>query len=1237
MSIDRRCGLVACAVDHGNMASRARLAVLLAMLAMLASAIVLFAAAPTARAGTWESSWDFASGQALGWSLYSSQVGYYSASLTTPAGPASHGGGLWLYPTGSNSGSRLYTAPGNGPETYGGYALTAPGGSRIGAFTVYDLAHRDQHDRQMMRWSVANGTCFGCEIGYGEYFSTAFFPPSNHAVSAWPSTGSNLTLALNTTYCNPATDTTTRQGCPPALARPVNDPNDFAYLYASSVDVAFLDPDLPGLSYFGPLKALADGGWTNATGSFGLNIHVTDASSGVASASLYDDASVNGFDAFAPCDGSHTNPGLGALECPATYDTAFAADVSSLPDGTHAFTVSALDNSSEESSDSFDLNIDRTAPEVPDNATWHEQGGGARLEWDAADDAHAGVARYDWEASADGGATNCATGSTAGLTTPHVGTPCFASDGTRIELRVRAVDNAGNVGQWGDWTGGVTEPPTLSVVRNMGADSRPLADREWLRLSLDLSANATDSGSGVALVEFRLDGQAIGSCPVLTTDPFECPFNTASFDDGDHVLTVTVTDNAEIDAYQTTSTIPLRFDNKAPGAPPRPVAQTARDGVQIGWDAADALGGSPIDRYEYRYLTRSGAWSEWIETRSIGQMIDPPDVEVNGPAVEVRAYDVAGNVSGQSEADRGELPPPERKPTDSVVFEERPITPVASAVVADDTAATSDAFDDDDGSDDEYEAELAAHTPNRKRGCYEESEAAYQFGFSRKRAPGEPAGKRRDKHGRLIAVWYYHQPYADVPACRETTRQPLDKRKHFTDDGKGYAATNARVRIPRLNNSAIRNGGWPMRDSTGTIRLSVASRVNNQSLEEPYRWEVFSGDPATGALIAARNVRDKTPPFKLVGRACVSPVDAPTWPDNRRPSGTDDFLAVQLPSLDSKLAAQPIAEIGRPGLWGIVDRDAIRVGDLPRPARKRLNQAISKGASSGVTGCGSKHPLSDHETKPTVRFELSPVPSREFAPVLGFPASGTNLDVTAPAEYKSTSGRPDRFHPFSFRKHHRLGGSTWQRCDPLAPNESRNSACGSYAEDLTPPGAHIRVLTSATTGIGGGGLPMAFVPDNATVSVIRFVNYCDRNVSRGDGLAVVPGLADDHDSNKGTRRLFDNRSRSDLYWNNGGHAFWVYGRVINPQTPRPIYGWSPEPCSRLPDLRAAWATARRDVGAKLKPIKKARAKRLKKCNKAKKAKRAQCKRKAEEAYKRSVAKKVIKKPPRPKKKGKKKR
>lgn len=79
--------------------------------------------------------------------------------------------------------------------------------------------------------------------------------------------------------------------------------------------------------------------------------------------------------------------------------------------------------------------------------------------------------------------------------------------------------------------------------------------------TVPFSATATDAGSGVAQVEFFVDGVSLGTDTPDGDDNYTVQLDTTQFADGAHTLSVTATDNAGNEASDTRD---VTFDNDPP-------------------------------------------------------------------------------------------------------------------------------------------------------------------------------------------------------------------------------------------------------------------------------------------------------------------------------------------------------------------------------------------------------------------------------------------------------------------------------------------------------------------------------------------------------------------------------------------------------------------------------------------------------------------------------------------------
>ena len=391
---------------------------------------------------------------------------------------------------------------------------------------------------------------------------------------------------------------------------------------------------------------------------------------------------------------------------------------------------------------------------------------------------------------------------------------------------------------------------------------------------------------------------------------------------------------------------------------------------------------------------------------------------------------------------------------------------------------------------------------NPYAGCHQHATRPYNFGFLLP-APldyslGAPAGS----------------PYTAVPTCRVTTSNPGDRPASRIDESTSFSRTNARVPVYRLRPEAIDpvRGAWPMYDSLGKVALWVAAVPQRFERTEWQFWSREWGGPAVGGgrLLATRYMTNDTAPMRVQGRACMTSLVL-----------SRSHYAVQFPSLKSTFPGFESGVYGRPSAWGFLAVSELDFSDVDPSYISGLARA--RAFDDVLVSCGRLHRLARHSR--SVPFTLS----------------------------KS---------PFAIADHHYLGGSSWKRCNPDQPrggSDSDDGQCGTYGQYWAVPGSGLKVVASSTTGVSGGGLPLALLSGNLRFRAIRYVGYCDRNVPRVETLSdtvAVTGTAADG-------------SRPVAFWNRGGHAVWVFGKFWTGGATRYVYGWTPEPCSRLAQLRAA--------------------------------------------------------------------
>ena len=119
------------------------------------------------------------------------------------------------------------------------------------------------------------------------------------------------------------------------------------------------------------------------------------------------------------------------------------------------------------------------------------------------------------------------------------------------------------------------------------------ADGTAASSTINLSASASDPQSGIANVQFLVDGVAAGTAD--TSAPYGVSYDTTSHpDDSDVTVTARATNT---DGDQTTSTVHIKIDNTAPQLTMSgPDGQTFGPGTTQTWtySASDAITGPPV-------------------------------------------------------------------------------------------------------------------------------------------------------------------------------------------------------------------------------------------------------------------------------------------------------------------------------------------------------------------------------------------------------------------------------------------------------------------------------------------------------------------------------------------------------------------------------------------------------------------------------------------------------------------
>ena len=164
--------------------------------------------------------------------------------------------------------------------------------------------------------------------------------------------------------------------------------------------------------------------------------------------------------------------------------------------------------------------------------------------------------------------------------------------------------------------------------------------------TVDVAASASDAISGVAQVEFLVDGSSIGGD---ATAPYAVFWNTAGFPDGSHSLTATATDNAGHAA--TSDPVTVTVDNTPPTVAIRNPADasTVSGTVTVQIDATDILVTAGALTVEWN--ADGGAWQPATYNNGTGyyEAIWDTTAVANGSlSVYARATDNGGNTGNDS-------------------------------------------------------------------------------------------------------------------------------------------------------------------------------------------------------------------------------------------------------------------------------------------------------------------------------------------------------------------------------------------------------------------------------------------------------------------------------------------------------------------------------------------------------------------------------------------------------------
>ena len=289
-----------------------------------------------------------------------------------------------------------------------------------------------------------------------------------------------------------------------------------------------------------------------------------------------------------------------------------------------------------------------TVPTVSDGGKWLAATTGTWT-WTEATDATSGLLHYVVEVGTSKGTADVLSGATT--TQRSVQAPDLR-DGTPYYCRVRARDQAGNLGQWSAWTDGITvdvTPPTAPTVSDAGAYSTKTSIRfAW--------AGANDATSGVAFYQVTLGTTSDGNDVVDGAQVTGTSYTLTNAQDGvTYYCRVRAVDAASNVGQYSLPTDGITVDSV------EPVAYAPIDGgewhtggpIAFAWpDAQEQESG--IAGYYVSIGTASGATNVVRDVWVTGTSFALQTYVENGTYYcKVRAADVAGNTGPYSPASDG--------------------------------------------------------------------------------------------------------------------------------------------------------------------------------------------------------------------------------------------------------------------------------------------------------------------------------------------------------------------------------------------------------------------------------------------------------------------------------------------------------------------------------------------------------------------------------------------------------
>ncbi len=357
---------------------------------------------------------------------------------------------------------------------------------------------------------------------------------------------------------------------------------------------------------------------STVSGSVALAATASDTGSGIARVEFWADGTLLSSDSSAPYT--------------ATWNASNASD------GSHSIRATAYDVAGNSAASSVSVTVaalpaDTTAPTVAltSPANGSTVSGSVALAATASDTG-SGVARVEFRA--DGVLVGTDTSAPYAATWNSSG----ASVGSHT-IQARAIDVAGNAA---NSSVNVTVPAPADTTAPTVALTSP-ANGSTVSGSVALAATASDTGSGVARVEFRADGVLVGTD---TSAPYAATWNSSGASVGSHTIQARAIDVAGNAANSSVNvTVPAPADTTAPT-----VALTSPgngavvpDTVAITAIASDS--GSGVARVEFRV---DGTLLSSDLSAPYSANWDSTNASVGSHTIQARAIDVTGNAANSS-------------------------------------------------------------------------------------------------------------------------------------------------------------------------------------------------------------------------------------------------------------------------------------------------------------------------------------------------------------------------------------------------------------------------------------------------------------------------------------------------------------------------------------------------------------------------------------------------------------